>query len=115
MRHAVPKVVEQFHAIHWKEFLTSAFPPWQSMIFKEKSKHLRAFLLAKFSMNPHLQCMLPRPGAKRKAPNDACWIGFELRDAEMESLVVDVMGGYAQGVEQPMPRPLPAQSMPSEW
>ena len=69
------------------------------MAFKEQSDCLRSFLLFKFSMDPQMRCMLPGVGDKRKARNNAQWMGFELTDDEMERLVANVMCDYAQALE----------------
>ena len=78
------------------------------MPFKQQSDCLRSFLLFKLSMDPQMRCMLPGVGDKRKARNNAQWIGFELTDDEMERLVANVMREYAQASEA-MHQPTPAQ------
>jgi hypothetical protein len=40
--------------------------------------------------------MLPGPGCPKRPRNDACWILFEITDAEADTLVSDTMQAYWQ-------------------
>ena len=74
------------------------------MTFNAQCKTLRAFLLFKFSLDPDLQVMDPGVGAKRLTRTNSQWHGFQLNDADMECLVVDVMREYAEVVDQLRPQ-----------
>ena len=85
---------DKFHGNHWTRFCEGCEPPWLEMTVSQKSKHLRRWMVKKFSLDPRGKCMLPRPGGRRKHRNEISWSGFEMNDAELDGVLDEVMEAY---------------------
>ena len=95
----------KFHSAHWVRFIEGCEGPWLQMSIPQKTKHLRWWLMKKFSMDPNLKCMLPGPGqptCKRKPRNEMSWRGFEMSDAQLDAVVAEVMEAYQLGLSEPV-------------
>jgi hypothetical protein len=92
MQNALPEAATnaaEFHHRFAKMFLKNCEPPWFERNTTEKLEYLRSWFISKFSLHPKNACMLPGPGKPRKKRNDACWLGVEITDEEMEQVVTD--------------------------
>ena len=85
--------LDEFHAKNIKDFVG-----WLQLSDDRQHLKLREFLLWKFSLDPAYQVLVPLPGAKRRARNNAQWHGFRLIEKDMKLLVTDVMRAYAQAM-----------------
>ena len=90
--------VDELHSKNWNTPTPLGFACWTTMSSNHQAHCLRSWLLRKFSMDPNGHRMLPVSG-KRKHRNNAQWTGFEMNDAEMESLVEHVMIQYRHAVD----------------
>ena len=77
-----------------KKFLLQCNPPWYERSRAEKYEYFRKWFLSKFSLDLKNQCMLPRPGERRKTRNGAAWLGVEITDQEMEQILDDSFSLY---------------------
>ncbi len=95
--------VDELHAKNWR-----VFKGWGSKSPDQQTEHLRKWLLHKFSMDKQGKRMDAIHESERKPRNNAQWEGFEMKDAELEGLVEQVMLQYRQavGVLQQFAQPL---------
>jgi hypothetical protein len=84
----------KFHEIFAKKFLLQCNPPWYERSRAEKYEYLRKWFLSKFSLDLKDECMLPRPGERRRKRNGASWLGVEITDQEMEQILDDSFSLY---------------------
>ena len=96
MANGKPKAArpDKFHADHWKRFVKGCEPPWMQMSVSQKAKHLRSWLVHKFSLDPDDRCMLPGNGRRRKTRNDIGWVGFEMSDDDLDTVMAQVIAAY---------------------
>ena len=79
------------------------FEGWLRKNYIQQCVTLQTFILAKFSLDPNYEVLVPSPGAPRLVRNNAQWHGFKLTDADMSVLVDDVMIAYAQAMSSSEP------------
>jgi hypothetical protein len=84
----------KFHEVFAKKFLLQCNPPWYERSRAEKYEYFRKWFLSKFSLDLKNECMLPRPGERRKTRNGAAWLGVEITDQEMEQILDDSFSLY---------------------
>ena len=85
---------DKFHSDHWTRFVKGCEPPWLQMSDSQKAKHLRSWLVHKFSLDPDERCMLPGNGRRRKKRNDIGWVGFEMSDDDLDTVMAQVIAAY---------------------
>ena len=87
---------DKFHHIYWQRFLKFCPTPWLNMDPEQKKSAVRAFIFAKFTLDPKGKCMKPAEGLPHKKRNDACWPNFYLYDEELDEIVDTIMAAYVQ-------------------
>ena len=90
----LPRQAKSLDEFHGKN--VTKFEGWLRKSYIQQYLTLRTFILAKFSLDPKYEVLVPSPGAPRLARNNAQWHGFKLIDADMNVLITDVMSSYAQ-------------------
>ena len=97
----LPRQAKSLDEFHSKNI--TKFEGWLRKSYIQQYLTLRTFILAKFSLDPNYEVLVPSPGAPRLVRNNAQWHGFKLTDKDMSVLIDDVMISYAQAMSSSEP------------